>query len=175
MVHVFVLIVLVNIAQRYDVPSLRMFAVARACSESAICVGGFARHTAISTNVISNPAFLFGCMGAGIVMLLVCVIIWMSEKSVNADWGASGVSVETGLHVVSPHERYLNRCEELGERFGLTEREVEVLALLGQEKSRADIERELFLSENTVKTHIRHVYQKLDVHSKADVHALLDN
>ena len=36
------------------------------------------------------------------------------------------------------------------------------------------IEQELFLSQNTVKTHVRHLYAKLGVHSKTDVIALFE-
>jgi DNA-binding CsgD family transcriptional regulator len=171
----FVLLVLSNIARRYDVPSLRMFAIARACSEFAIMVGVIGKRSIIADNLHLSAPFLYGAMAVGVIMLLLCVIIWMSEKSVNADWGASGINVQTGVKIMSPHEQYLMRCESLGEHYGLTERETEVLALIGQRKSRAEIEQELFLSENTVKTHVRHVYQKLSVHSKADVYRMLSD
>ena len=61
----------------------------------------------------------------------------------------------------------------LREQFGLTERETELLALIAQGKTRAEIERELFLSQNTVKTHARHLYAKLGVHSKDEVQRLV--
>ena len=37
-----------------------------------------------------------------------------------------------------------------------------------------EIEQELFLSQNTVKTHARHLYAKLGVHSKEDVCELFE-
>ena len=66
------------------------------------------------------------------------------------------------------------RCESLAERYGLTARETEIMGLIAQRKSRAEIEQQLFLSENTVKTHVRHLYAKLGAHSKADVIALFE-
>ena len=59
-------------------------------------------------------------------------------------------------------------------RHGLTAREAEIMALIAQRKSRAEIEQQLFLSQNTVKTHVRHLYAKLGAATKADVIALFE-
>ena len=45
----------------------------------------------------------------------------------------------------------------------LTEREREVLALIARGASNPDIARELYLSVDTVKTHVRHLFRKLGV------------
>ena len=42
-----------------------------------------------------------------------------------------------------------------------------VLRLLGSELSIADIGQELFISRNTVKTHVRGIYRKLDADTRA--------
>ena len=49
----------------------------------------------------------------------------------------------------------------------LTEREVEVLRLLDQGASNREIARALFVTEATVKTHLVHVFSKLNVESRA--------
>jgi DNA-binding NarL/FixJ family response regulator len=51
----------------------------------------------------------------------------------------------------------------------LTDREAEVLRLLAQARSNAEIARELFIGEATVKTHVSNVLQKLDARDR--VHA----
>lgn len=66
-------------------------------------------------------------------------------------------------------------CEAVAAERGLSPRESEVLLLLAQGRSRAFIQSELFLSDGTVKTHIRHIYQKLDVHSKQELISLIQN
>lgn len=48
----------------------------------------------------------------------------------------------------------------------LTERESEVLALIARGMSNAEIGAELYLSETTVKTHVRHVLAKLEVRDR---------
>jgi LuxR family transcriptional regulator, maltose regulon positive regulatory protein len=55
-----------------------------------------------------------------------------------------------------------------GLREPLTESEVRVLRYLPTHLSDAEIANELFLSVNTVNTHIRHVYDKLGVHRRTD-------
>lgn len=50
-----------------------------------------------------------------------------------------------------------------GREHGLTERESEVLALITQGRSNADIAAALYLSPNSVKTHTRKLFRKLDV------------
>ena len=54
----------------------------------------------------------------------------------------------------------------------LTHREREVLALLAQGHSQGEIAGELFISSNTVATHLQRVLAKLGVHSRAQAVAL---
>jgi ATP/maltotriose-dependent transcriptional regulator MalT len=51
----------------------------------------------------------------------------------------------------------------------LTERELEVARLVVDRKTNAQIATELFLSPKTVETHIRHLFQKLEVSSRVEV------
>jgi LuxR family maltose regulon positive regulatory protein len=48
----------------------------------------------------------------------------------------------------------------------LTDRELEVLRLLRTDLSGPEIAEELVVSSNTIKTHIKHIYSKLNVHSR---------
>ena len=48
-----------------------------------------------------------------------------------------------------------------------------VLLLLAQRKTVGSIERELFIANGTAKTHIRHIYRKLDIHSRDELSDLL--
>lgn len=61
------------------------------------------------------------------------------------------------------------RCAWLGVRYKLSQRESQVLALLAQGRSCPAIQRELVLSEGTVKTHIAHIYEKMNVGSRQEV------
>ena len=58
----------------------------------------------------------------------------------------------------------------------LTRRETEILEQIATGKSRKRIADELYIDLETVKSHIKNIYNKLDVHSKADaIKAAKDN
>jgi DNA-binding NarL/FixJ family response regulator len=50
----------------------------------------------------------------------------------------------------------------------LTDREMEVLRLVAKGLNNRDIAKELFISENTVKNHIRNILEKLQLHSRME-------
>jgi two-component system NarL family response regulator len=50
----------------------------------------------------------------------------------------------------------------------LTDREMEVLRLVAKGMNNRDIAKELFISENTVKNHIRNILEKLQLHSRME-------
>lgn len=50
---------------------------------------------------------------------------------------------------------------------GLTSREREVLALIGQGKTNVEIANHLVVGEGTIKTHINHLFMKLDLRDRA--------
>ena len=51
---------------------------------------------------------------------------------------------------------------------GLTESEIRVLRYLPSNLSAPEIAAEVFLSTSTVKTHMRHIYEKLEVHKRSE-------
>ena len=59
----------------------------------------------------------------------------------------------------------------------LTDREMEVLKLVAQGLNNRDIAKELFISENTVKNHVRNILEKLHLHSRMEavVYAVREN
>lgn len=70
--------------------------------------------------------------------------------------------------VTAPVLRALSHLNEHELAPLLSERELEVLACLSDGQTTQQMAARLFISENTVKTHIRHIFEKLEVSNRAE-------
>lgn len=70
---------------------------------------------------------------------------------------------------VKEFESIDERCAALAAEKNLTPRELEVMQLMCKGRTKAYIAETLFLSENTIKSHSKSLYMKLDVHSKREL------
>ncbi|WP_382306053.1 response regulator transcription factor [Herbiconiux sp. UC225_62] len=94
---------------------------------------------------------------------------YLSKTLPARDLVAALERVHTGETVISPPPSRARSALALdwpGRHEGLTERESEILALITQGKSNADVAALTYLSPNTVKTYIRSTYRKIDVTSR---------
>ena len=66
------------------------------------------------------------------------------------------------------------RCVELGAQHGLTERETEIFAMLAAGATGSSSWNTTWVSRNTVKSHVKHIYAKLDVHSQQELIDLVE-
>ena len=55
-----------------------------------------------------------------------------------------------------------------GMETGLSARELEVLDCLARGRTTSQIAEELYISDNTVKTHVRHILEKMDASNRAE-------
>lgn len=83
-----------------------------------------------------------------------------------------------GLSLISARKASLNdgakiekRCQLLAEEHGLSARETEILLLLAADYSNANIAERLTISSETVRTHKKRIFAKLDVHKHGGAHA----
>lgn len=102
---------------------------------------------------------IFACV---LICLLAAatLVVPLREPDAGAAPGPSEAMESSGL---------ARACRKLQQRFGLSEREVEVMELLAEGRARPYIRERLFISNNTVATHVKHIYAKLDVHSKEEL------
>ena len=73
---------------------------------------------------------------------------------------------ETVITDVAPRARSTPGLDWPGRGEGLSDREAEILALITQGKSNADVARLTYLSPNTVKSYIRTIYRKIGAESR---------
>lgn len=80
----------------------------------------------------------------------------------------NGPAPEAGAAVPAPNQLDEN-CTCLSDEFGLTAREREVFVLLAHGRNGRYIMDHLVISRNTAKSHIKHIYFKLGVHSHQEL------
>ena len=73
------------------------------------------------------------------------------------------------VYIEAPEERKKQITEQLMPLAELTAREKEILNLVLQGKSNKVIAKELCISENTVKTHIRNILGKYEVQNRTQL------
>ena len=82
---------------------------------------------------------------------------------VSLDAGGGSVALEG---VEAGEERLEAACVAVAAAYGLTTRELDVLRLLARGRTSPVIQERLVVSHNTVKSHVRHIYAKMGVHSQ---------
>lgn len=119
-------------------------------------------------------------IGTWTLLFAICIIaeytIILTEPAIQtALHGASGTFLpcgQTQQHGTSDTTARISHT--ISAQFNLTDRESEVLYHLLRGRSSRRIQEELFISESTANTHIRHIYGKLGVHSKQELLDLAD-
>lgn len=131
--------------------------------------------------------------------LVVCAVWVFTEKRVNEFlWGASngisdvdvqfldagegaladggsGCDGQEGFSPAKGEGLYGRKVAALAESYRLSPREVEVLELFAAGRSAAFIAELQFVTINTVRSHIKHIYSKCDVHSRQELITLIEH
>lgn len=112
---------------------------------------------------------------SGILTIATACVVVLSlgllflERGFSSRW-SRGVLLDTGLSVEEdPAEQLARRCQGVADSFGLTEREESVLALLVGPQTNRAIAAELGITPGTLKTHVRHIYEKTGMHSREEL------
>ncbi|MEG0790229.1 MAG: helix-turn-helix transcriptional regulator [Gordonibacter sp.] len=70
--------------------------------------------------------------------------------------------------------RFRGQCEAIADRYLLSRRETEVMFLLAKGHNAAYIQDKLCVSKSTAKTHISHIYRKLDIHNQQELLGMVE-
>lgn len=112
----------------------------------------------LKTNYKYNNTFYFLTIGLPLIVLFIGLATFLvlfiihkyRQKKILNNMAFSQEEIETIMSLP----------------LDLTKKEKEVLKMMLNGKTRHEITKALFISESTVKTHINHIYQKLDIEGK---------
>ena len=123
--------------------------------------GAVSLSTVLSDFVTSEPRLAAMTIA---LLLLASSLCLISEKNMKSGWGTFRIGSQESFATSQSAAVALLASER-----GLTSRESEVLALYAKGYGRSEAAEELGVSEETVKTHVRSLYRKLDVHSREEL------
>lgn len=166
---VFIGVTLCTVSFRHGVSALMLFGFSQAAGTLAYLGAAL---VAFETPGWQRDTFVLVVATMGLA-LCICYVTLTRGNPREVTWGVE----ETGTagNPLTDSDQLALRCARVAYRHGLTRREEEVLALLAQNKTAATIEEALCVTNATVKSHTHAVYQKLGVHSRAELVALMES
>lgn len=171
-------ITVIYLVKRRKIPSVLAMGIVIGLSQGGVLAGNVAGVCLESH--LAQPSELSYQIIMGAALLLTCVL-WIlpqdrpyykqsdgaEELEPRAQDNAETLAPSASL----PPEKkdFAHACDEIAAEFGLTRRESEVFTYLARGRTQSYIRDQLVLSKNTISTHVRHIYAKLDVHSREEL------
>lgn len=179
---------------------IRLFGWATVCIHVLSAVGFVVTHL-IFANLQVSSAYAHTIVGIiGISLLTLLVLYILTEKDLHlmmpkmryghvdaeeapqggahsgADAGeAAGEAAPQGDGDAGEVAREtVDACAKAAEVYALSERELDILRLLSAGRTVPFVAEKLLLSQSTVKTHIKHIYGKMDIHNRQELHDKLE-
>ena len=131
------------------------------CGRLGECAGA-----AINTYFCNNMLILVTSAGILFVLSVILFVIWQSKKD------EIRIKRAAGIEIVSESKEDLPDKEDFARKYNISAREMEVFDLILEGCSNSEISRRLYISENTVKFHIKNILRKTGSANRIELSAL---
>jgi DNA-binding CsgD family transcriptional regulator len=166
LIILFLFLALIQIAQDRDLSPLAIVGIGWGTYILAQGIGLFA-HQRIGLTLDGDFALNITFL---LVALSMIVLLLMGRRGTQpVTVSPSPKPTETLSHTANTEKD--GHLAQFGQHYGLTERELEVLVLICQGRSKRHIAEAFVISENTVRGHVKNLHIKCEVHTKQ---ALID-
>ena len=191
-------LVVIAVGARNPLALLPTFALVRALGALGTDIGAIAGHT---TNELIGVDSGMAALITGCALFLFIAFLWTGFRSFSFHDAINGV-VKVGdtagradapltlaegssttrdaedspaAHQDPEPPTIEERCTAIGKAHGLTGREIEIFAFLARGRNGQFLMDHYVVSRNTVKSHIKHIYAKLGVHSQQELIDLVES
>lgn len=164
-----------DITQRFRLTAFVVFGFGRGALALGALVG-------IAT-ALAVPALNFAISPANtLIVVFACIIFGFGALPRGSELRALVVGESDNpagdMDAATPEKaragRFKRKCEQVANRYLLSKKETEVLFLLAKGRNAAYIQEQLYISEGTARTHMRHIYKKLDIHTQQELMDLVE-
>ena len=127
----------------------------------------------LATTLADNLDRFLPMIAAGSVLMIAIAGIWFLREQAIDDFLWDGTEQPSSeKEGRAKTVRISSSASRMADEYSLTIREAEVLTLVLEGRSIPCAAKDLYISSNTVKTHVRHIYEKTGVRNKQDLLAL---
>jgi len=143
-------------------PSFLLFAVALCLTSTSELAGEIVGF--LNAETLHQSDLVLTTVALVAVYLLMMVALFLFK-----DRGFKGE--ETGVVIAdeNPEQHLFTRCDALAKQYQFTPRETEIFKLLAQGYTMPVISEKLYVSENTIKSHVKSIYSKLGIHTRVEL------
>lgn len=120
---------------------------------------------ATAANTVMSSATIF--------LIIVVSILLFSERDFKGKWGITLLDDRGLVKDAVQNDALYAVCGMLSDRYALSPREGEILRLIAEGKTGREIAEELYIAEGTCKAHTRHIYEKIGIHSRKELFAIV--
>lgn len=143
----------------------------------ALTYAGMGAGTLVSRAVV--PSILAGTLDMSAlalmcILVLVVLVVLVLPEGVLSKVGFAPRPHDDGRPAEEQPATLESRCAAVAARCDLTPRECDVLLLLARGRTLSVVARELNIAEGTARTHMMHIYSKLDVHKQQELIDLVE-
>lgn len=171
--HILFWVVALDATRSLGWPIYRMFGISLlSCSITGLVWSVFLEHrmaAAESAVFIVFYLIIIACMVYPQALNRTNLRSSSSEEALNAFVLDGERRFTPGINGRTLQKALEQRCANIAQEYALSNREGEVLVLLVKGVTRQNICKELHLSEGTVKTHLTHIYKKLEIHTQSEL------
>jgi DNA-binding CsgD family transcriptional regulator len=163
--YVLEILVLTNLAAYNQSQALSFVAWGNAVCLLGSILGSLYGHAVRSLAILDT-----GYATAAAILLAMAFLTYVLIHLKNFSFTAIITHIDSAKATADlPTEALAQTCRQISEEYRLTQREMEILEFLARGRNSIVIERELMISRNTIKTHVRHIYEKLGCHKQQEL------
>lgn len=156
-------IALFRLAHRLGLPPVRVFGLGRCATVLGLLAGWSISYLFLHSVTLDPTVLIVSALCAAFALVLANLFA-LNERDLLSLEGAGSFLQFNDAKEGGPGA-WKKACAAVSAKYGLSPREEEVLLLLAKGRDSEFIQKELFISNATVKAHRIHIYRKLDIHS----------
>lgn len=176
---IFIFCILCNLSRRFGFSAIMLFGLERGIRAVFSLLGRLADNAVVA---LYGHSILSGLIVAATIAALIiafALILWKTPRQRDL-WHVPAFEEDAAdnknrLGAPSAEEKLAISCAIARKRYDLTPREEDVLLLLVQGESIAGVAQALVIAKGTAKVHVRHIYEKLGVHTRDELKTIVES